>query len=74
MDSVSVKVRPSNVHGRGVFALQDIKVGEFVCIHDGEILSNDVIRNSSVDVDVSLPVLPHTPKESKAGALWIQIS
>ena len=37
--AVPVEVRPSEVHGRGVFALRDIKKGEFVCVYDGKLLS-----------------------------------
>ena len=68
MDSVSVKVRRSNVHGRGVFALQDIKAGYFACIYDGELLSKDVIKNSSAIVDESY-CLPHLkyPKQVLCG-------
>ena len=61
MDTVSVKVRWSNV--RGVFAFRDIKAIEYVCIYDGEPLANDVIKNSSVDADVSYWVThPKNPK------------
>lgn len=52
MDTIAVEVRPSKVHGRGVFALRDIKVGEFVCTYDGELLlTTAMMKNSSVYED-----------------------
>ena len=63
METIPVEVRPSNVHGRGVFALREIKAGEFVCIYDGDLLSNDVVKNSGVDVDVTYCLThPKNPK------------
>ena len=40
---VAAEVRPSRIHGRGVFAVRDIKEGEFVCIYDGELMSKTEI-------------------------------
>ena len=63
MDTVPVEVRPSNIHGIGVFALREIKAGEFVFIYDGEILSNDVVENSCEYEDVSYCLThPKNPK------------
>ena len=35
--SISVEVRNSPVHGKGVFTTKDIKKGEFVCFYDGDL-------------------------------------
>lgn len=45
------EIRSSIIHGRGVFAVRDIKEGEFVCIYDGELMSKTEIieRNFSED-------------------------
>ena len=50
MNTVAVEVRPSKIHGKGVFALRDIKAGEFVCVYDGELLNTtDMEYNDDED-------------------------
>ena len=42
-ENVSVDVRDSKVHGKGVFATRDIAENEFVCIFDGDLLKVEQI-------------------------------
>jgi len=40
----SCEVRPSEVHGRGVFATRDIKRGERVCFYDGQFKTQEQLH------------------------------
>src|SRR5438477_550462 len=75
--SPKVAVRPSPIHGRGLFAVQSIRAGEIVCIKGGHIFTRTDLHDVSarvgpaeIQIADNLFIGPLSPEEREGSMIF----
>ena len=79
--SPKTEVRQSPIHGKGMFAIADIKMGEVVCVKGGYIVDgtrrreiNSRLGPVEIQIDDDLFIAPMTAEEREGGMLYLNHS
>ena len=79
--SPKTEVRQSPIHGKGMFAIADIKNGEVVCVKGGYIVDGTTRREINsrlgpveIQIDDDLFIAPFSAEEREGGMLYLNHS